>query len=141
MAGKRINSATTPATKMVNINHPKRCVGVKVLNAKTDKPSPLMHAACSVGVAHRLYDAMIDSLRFLICFTSTRNQERKWIVLSTATPSAMLADIIEPISIGMLSQPIAPKMMKIGNTLGIIATKPARMLRETNIISGVMVTE
>ena len=54
IAGSNISSAITPATRMVNINQPNLWVGVNVLNAKTDNPSPLMHAACSVGVAHRL---------------------------------------------------------------------------------------
>ena len=59
---------------------------------------------------------------------------------STATPSAMLADIIEPMSTLMPSQPMAPKITSTGSTLGIIATAPPATLRETNIISGVIVT-
>jgi hypothetical protein len=55
MAGIMTSSATTPAIRIVIISQPIFCVGVNVLNANTDSPSPLMSAACSVGAAHRRY--------------------------------------------------------------------------------------
>jgi len=60
----------------------------------------------------------------------------KWIVSSTATPSAMLAAIIEPISTGKPNQPMPPKITRIGRMLGNMAIAPAEILRDTNIING-----
>ena len=52
----------------------------------------------------------------------------------------MLAAIIEPISTGMPSQPMPPNTTSTGSTLGSITTAPPKMLRHTNMISGVIVT-
>ena len=51
MAGIMTSSATTPAMRIVIINQPSRCVGVKVLKANTASDRPLISAACSVGGA------------------------------------------------------------------------------------------
>ena len=52
-AGVIRSSATTPAIRIASISQPNRCVGVNELVANTESPSPLMSAACSVGVADR----------------------------------------------------------------------------------------
>ena len=47
----------------------------------------------------------------------------------------VLAVMIEPISIQMLHQPIMPKMITAGKTLGIMVNRPDRMSRSTTIIT------
>ncbi len=137
--GNMISSATMPATKMVSISQPKRWVGVKELVANTESPNPLIRPACSVAFAERRYELRTASERSPRARRSSLYHARKWIVSSTATPSAMLAAIIEPMSTGMPSHPMPPKTTSTGSVLGTITTAPAAKPRQTNIISGVIV--
>ena len=49
----------------------------------------------------------------------------KWMVSSTAMPTAITETGKVAIESGMPNSPITPKLMMIGSTLGTIARKPA----------------
>ena len=52
-AGRKTKSPTSAAIISVSMRIPNRWVGVKVLNANTDKPSPAIKVVCVIAVAHR----------------------------------------------------------------------------------------
>ena len=139
IAGSNNSSAIAPQLKMTSISKPNCRVGTNVLSKNTESPSPLITAACNVGLQHPRNAASMATFRSEVLSWQCLYQCRKWIVSSTATPNAILAVIMQPMSTGIPSQPIDPNTATTGNKFGNIATNPEPNPRVTHITSGVIV--
>ena len=65
----------------------------------------------------------------------------KWIVSSTARPSAMQPVSSVKASMGIPVQPISPTVMSIAPMAGIMLRSPVRRLPSTSIMIGVMIAK